>query len=56
MARFILIAGLFAWIPVTQAQDSIRIAAVVNDDAISMLDVFERMQIDLIEMQFTRYI
>ena len=48
LAGVVLVAGLFAWTSGGQAQDSMRIAAVVNDDAISMLDVFERMQIVLV--------
>jgi peptidyl-prolyl cis-trans isomerase SurA len=39
------VAGPIAWPTAVPAQDSVRIAAVVNDDAISMLDVYERMQI-----------
>jgi peptidyl-prolyl cis-trans isomerase SurA len=40
-----IVFGTALWSGIAPAQDSIRIAAVVNDDAISMLDVWERMQI-----------
>ena len=45
VAATAIVGGPMVWPTAAPAQDSIRIAAVVNDDAISMLDVFERMQI-----------
>ena len=45
VASIALIVGLALVSQPLRAQDSIRIAAVVNDHAISVLDVFERMAI-----------
>ena len=43
----ILAAGTSAWAPAARAQDFMRIAAVVNEDAISVLDVRERTELIL---------
>lgn len=43
----IVAAGTLAWAPAAHAQDSMRIAAVVNEDAISVLDVRERTELIL---------
>ncbi len=45
VASIVLIVAISVMAPSARAQDSIRIAAVVNDHAISVLDVFERMAI-----------
>ncbi len=45
LLAFALMAGFLATAPASRAQDSLQIIAVVNDDAISKIDLLVRMQL-----------